>query len=336
MPLTPLFNKILHVIVMSILISALAGPAFAYELSTDTGTIANGDPVTLHGIATGHPRDGLQVWVIGNNYLRISTIQVNNDNTFEFELRPADTTDLAPGQYFVVVQHPMMNGQFDIWYESSSGRVINRQMGTGGESIYQMSGSGSLQGPASAQALVNAISSQNIDDSFTTYTFTINPPSAFINPIGDHAVGDRFTISGSTNLAVGDRLMVDITSSSFKPTQKTSDSGFSGASGMVTVVPGTGGYNRWSFDVDASSFRPDEYSVTVSGITIDVTGSAVFNIVEQLPPVTTVTATITTPVPPIASTTLVPVAGTTTPARSPLPVGIAAAALVLVVLVKRK
>ncbi len=334
MPLSLISRRILPLILMGIVIGALAGPVIAYELSTDTGSIANGDPVTLRGIATGHPRDGLQVWVIGKNYLNIDTISVNDDNTFEFELKSSDTRNLASGQYFVVVQHPMMNGEFDIYYDASSGKVINRQMGADGNTIFTMSGAGSLQGPASANALVNAISSQNVDDSFTTYTFFVSPPSALINPVGDHAVGDRFTISGSTNLAAGDQLMVDITSSSFQPTQKTADSGFSGASGMVTVVPGAGGYNRWSFDVDASEFRPDEYIVTLSGITVDVTGSTVFNIVEQLP-VTTVPSTIATPVAPVASTTLVPVAGTTTPAQSPLPFGIAAAAFVLAVLAKR-
>ena len=322
---------------MGILISALAGPALAYELSsgspsTGTASIANGDPVTLRGIATGHPREGLQVWVIGKNYLDIETVQVNNDNTFDFELKSSDTQNLAPGQYFVVVQHPMMNGVFDIYYDASTGKVINRQIGADGNTIYTMSGAGSLQGPDSANALVNAISSQNVDDSFTTYTFFISPPSALINPIGDHAVGDRFTISGSTNLAVGDQLMVDVTSSSFQPTQKSQDSGFSGASGMVTVVSGTGGYNRWSFDVDASAFRPDEYIVTVSGITVDVKGSAMFNILERaaVTPVTQeMTPAVTTTI-----TTTIPVPTATTPAKSPLPAGLVILGLTVAVMKK--
>lgn len=287
--------------------------------SSTTPAIANGDTVRLTGIATGHPRLGLQVWVISKNYLKISTIPVNADNTFTFELKPADTRNLASGQYYVVVQHPMMNGQFDIYYDAGSGAVINRQTGTGGSKIFQMSGSGSLQGPDSAQALLNAISSQNVDDSFTTYTFFVSPPSAMISPVGDHAVGDTFTIGGSTNLAVGDQLLVEITSSSFAPTSKNQDSGFSAASGMVTVVPGSGGYNRWSFDVDASTFRPDEYIVKISGVTTEVTGTTMFNIVNRLP--TTVTTIITTPPPTtrIPFTTIPPTPVPTTPQKSPLP-----------------
>jgi trimeric autotransporter adhesin len=303
--------------------------------SSSSPSISNGDPVILHGIATGHPRNGLQVWVISKNYLKVTTIQVNADNIFEFELKSSDTRALAPGQYYVVVQHPMMNGEFDVEYNSATGSVINKQLGAGGTKIFQMSGSGSLQGPDSAQALINAISSQNIDDSFTTYTFTISPPAALIDPVGDHAIGDRFTITGSTNLAVGDNLMVDITSSSFKPTQKTGSGEFSGANGMVTVVPGSGGLNRWSFNVDASGMKADEYIVKVSGVTIDVTGSTVFNIVEHLPPtpapVTVTSAAVTSP--PV--TTPVPLPPATTPTKSSLPLGIAVTGLAMAVLTKK-
>ena len=91
-------------------------------------TIANGDPVFIHGIATGQPGAGLQVWLIGYNYVKISTVHTNPDNTYEYELKSADTLSLAPGQYFVLVQHPMMNGVFDIYYDAATGSVINRQL----------------------------------------------------------------------------------------------------------------------------------------------------------------------------------------------------------------
>ncbi len=346
-------RKILRYVLVTVLIVALACPALALELgtgspATGTAAISNGDPVILHGIATGHPREGLQVWVIGNNYLKISTISVNDDNTFEFELRSSDTQNLASGQYFVVVQHPMMNGQFDVYYDSASGRVINRQMGTGGTSIFQMSGSGSLQGPASAQALVNAISSQDIDDTFTTYTFLINPPAAFINPVGDHAVGDRITISGSTNLAVGDQLTIEVTSSSFSPTNKATSGEFSGASGVVEVVAGSGGYNRWYFDLDTSTFRPDEYAVIVSGIIVDVRAYTTFTLHEKPAPApattvatpaeTLVTVTMTSMPESTATPTLkspLPESTATPTPKSPLPAGIGILALAVVIAGKR-
>jgi hypothetical protein len=308
-------------------------PAGAVELdpvgsSSGTVTIANGAPGFIHGIATGQPRNGLQLWIISHNYLKVTTLAVNDDDTYLYELKPADTQNLASGQYFFLVQHPMVNGQFDIVYDPSSGTIINRQLGTGKE-IFKLSGSGSLQGPDSAQALVEAIGSQNIDDTFATYSFFISPPAAFINPVGDLYAGDKFTLSGSTNLAAGDELMIEVVSSSFKPTDKSQSGEFSGTSGVVKVVPGSGGYNRWSFDVDATAFKPDEYIVKVSGIVQDVTASTYFTILIGPRPVTataTVTATVTTAVP---TTTLLPATMATTP-RSPLPCGIAALALLAV------
>jgi len=304
---------------------------------SSTTVIANGDPVYIHGIATGHPQNGLQVWLIGNNYLKVSTISVDADNTYTYELTSADTRTLASGQYFVVIQHPMMNGQFDIIYDPATGKVTNRILG-GGMTIFQMSGAGSLQGPNSASALVQASSSQDIDDTFVTYSFFISSPTALINPIGDHTVGDNFTISGSTNLAVGDNLMVEITSASFKPTSKTQDNAFSGAAGMVKVVPGSGGYNRWSFDADTSAFSPDEYIVTVNGIDAHATGSTTFNVLPgkvTTPDTPQVPIVITPPATPVTPMTPVPPATTPTQ-KSPLPIVTGIVALVIMFVIRKR
>jgi trimeric autotransporter adhesin len=301
--------------------------------SSSSAVIAKGDPVYIQGIATGHPQNGLQVWVIGNNYLKVSTISTNADNTYEYELTQADTLNLASGQYFVLIQHPMMNGQFDVYYNPSNGQVINRVLG-GGTPIFQMSGSGSLQSPNSASALVQAISSQNIDDTFATVSFFVNEPAAFINPIGTHSVGDRFTVSGNTNLAVDDKLLVEIYSSSFNPTSKQQSGEFYGATGVVSIVPGSGGYNQWSFDVDTSTFKPDEYLVQVSGMLVDMTGSATFNVIQgpvtTIPTIVPVTVIITTPE--TLQTTIVPPSLPTTK-QAPVFVatGIAAVLIALVI-----
>jgi hypothetical protein len=239
-------------------------------------TIAQGDPVTISGIATGQPQVGLQIWFIGYNFVKISTVQVNNDDSYAYILKGTDTANLAPGQYFVIVQHPMENGQFDIVYNAASGTVQNVQTG---KAIYQLTGSGSLQSPNSVSALMNAIGSQNIDDTFATVTFFVSQPNIGFGSIGDIQQGTVFTLNGTTSLAAGDNLMVDITSSSYGPTTKTGSSGFSGASGMVTVQPGSSGQNTWSFDVDTSTFNPDEYLVTVTGVTQTVTASATFTVV---------------------------------------------------------
>ncbi len=94
--------KSISVVLMAlVLLSVLAFPASAVILTpggslASSATIANGDSVFINGIATGEPRVGLQVWIIGPNYLKVSTVSVNSDNTYSFELRPADTMQLHP------------------------------------------------------------------------------------------------------------------------------------------------------------------------------------------------------------------------------------------------
>jgi hypothetical protein len=328
-------NRKITACILFLLFSAiLVLPSTAVTLtpgSTSITSIANGDPIAIHGIATGHPRNGLQVWVIGKNYVKISNVQVNADNTYSYELTSSDTRDLAPGEYLVIIQHPMMNGEFDIVYDPVTGEVINRQLDSG-TAIFQLTGPGSLQRPDAGYALMQAISSQNIDDTFTTVPFFVNAPVSLINPIGAHYVGDVFAITGSTNLAVGDELLIEIYSSSFGPTRKVQPGEFSGSTGTVTVVPGTNGYNTWSFYIDTSAFRADEYLVRVSGVTRDVIASTTFTLTERK-----VTAITTSPL----LTTTAPLQFNATPAtaipaqppvtQSPFPVvGLIAGLIVLV------
>jgi len=294
------FGLALVVVVLSLI---LVLPAAAVTLNpgdatASSATISNGDSVFINGVATGHPQQGLQVWVLGPNYVKVSTVSVNSDNSYSFQLRAADTQNLASGQYVVLIQHPMMNGRFDITYDTATGRVTNQQTGAG-LSILQLTGSGGLQTPDAALALMEAIGSQNIDDTFATASFTIRSPNAFVDPVGDHAVGDKITLGGSTNLAVGDDLSVTVLSSSFGPTKKSESGEFSGASGVVKVVAGNGNLNRWTFDVDTSTWKPDEYIVTVSGVTVTVTGSSTFSLLARAP------ATIATTIPPTTVITTV-------------------------------
>ena len=54
-----------------------------------------------------------------------TTETVNSDSTFKYEVKQEATKTLYSGQYFVVVQHPMMNGKYDIDLGPSSapGRI---------------------------------------------------------------------------------------------------------------------------------------------------------------------------------------------------------------------
>jgi len=293
-------------------------------------TVAKGDRVYLTGTAEGQPAAGVAIWIMGKNYAAYSTETVNSDSTFKFEITQAMTRDLYSGQYFVVVQHPMANGDFDILPMDDMGTVPNGQI-VGQDDVwvwnmilddeaelFLINGPGSLQGSDAAEALVQAINDPNVDDTYTKLQFLVEEPQIIIVPIGDKHVGDKFTINAATNLAIDDEVLVQVYSSSFKPTQKSQSGEFSGATGTVKVTKGETGMNTIKFDVDAATFKPDEYIVTESAVIQEATGTALFNVLEGAAP--TVAPTVVVVVVPTAATTVpttVPPTPIPTPTKSP-------------------
>ncbi|MDP3395757.1 MAG: MEMAR_RS02690 family S-layer glycoprotein [Methanoregula sp.] len=285
-------------------------------------TVAQGDKIIIAGTAQGQPTLGVKIWILGKNYPatanQVKTQSVNADASFKYELAGSDTKSLYPGQYFVVVQHPMQNNVFDIdavagtagTTDAGKTVVINKQLSTQGTTtaskVFTLLGAGSLQGSDAAEALVQGINSANVDDTYTKLQFLVEVPVIRINPVGDKHVGDKFTITASTNLAVDDEILVTVYSSSFKPTQKSQSGEFSGATGTVKVTKGDSGMNMISFPVDSSTFKPDEYIVTASAILQVATGTALFNVLEGAAPVVTTKA-------PVVVTTVAPVVTTVAP-----------------------
>ncbi|MDO9324136.1 MAG: PGF-CTERM sorting domain-containing protein, partial [Methanoregula sp.] len=271
-------------------------------------TVAQGDKIFITGTAEGNP-SSVKIWILGKNYptvaSQIRTESVNTDASFKYEVKQADTKNLYPGQYFVVVQHPMQNNLFDVdtstvGAPTGTVYVINKQLnaatvaaaGTTGSRVFTLLGAGSLQGSDAAEALVQGINDPNVDDTYTKLQFLVEVPVIRIDAIGDKHVGDKFTITASTNLAVDDEVLVQVYSSSFKPTQKSQSGEFSGATGTVKVAKGDSGMNKISFDVDSSTFKPDEYIVTEEAILQVATGTALFNVLDGAAPVVTTKATV--------------------------------------------
>jgi PGF-CTERM protein len=287
-------------------------------------TIAQGDKFYIRGVAEGQPSPGVAIWILGKNYVLYETESVNNDGSFEKEVNQGITANMAAGQYFVVVQHPMYNDILDVYPDGTRTYVVGPYP-TANSRIFKLQGAGSLQGSDAAEALVTALDNSYVDDTYTKLQFLIEAPVIRISPITEKAVGEKFEITGTTNLAVDDEILVEVVSSSFKATKKTESGEFSGATGTVKVKKGTEGYNTWSFPVDTANFKPDEYIVQASGVTVDVTTTALFNVVEKPP--TTIPTTMPPTTPPTTVVTTVP----TTPTPTPTPTSPGFGALVALV-----
>ncbi|MDO8886439.1 MAG: MEMAR_RS02690 family S-layer glycoprotein [Candidatus Oleimmundimicrobium sp.] len=290
--------------------------------SASQSSVAKGDKLYIRGNAEGNPTPGVAIWVLGRNFYQRATESVNDDATFEYELTGAATQNMASGQYFVVIQHPMGNNQFDV-VENVVGVVSYVQtrdaapMGIApavGANAFVAVGAGRLQGSDAAEALIQLINMANIDDTYTKLTFLVEEPWIRIDSVADKYVGSTFTITGTTNLGVGNDLIVEVTSSAFKPTEKTASGEFSGQSGTVKIVKGDAGYNTWSFEVSATAFKPDEYIINVESIEADASATSTFNIIEGVPvtqpPVTQ---------PPVTQPPVTTVPATTVPATAQQP-----------------
>ncbi|MDD4253998.1 MAG: hypothetical protein PHP59_01315 [Methanofollis sp.] len=116
------------------------------------------------------------------------------------------------------------------------------------------------------------------------------------------------TVSGTTNIAPGNELLVDIVSSGFGATAKEEAGGFYGTSGTVTVEAGDP-YNTWSYTFEG--LPPETYTITVEWVEGDATASGTFTITSET--VSGVTTAATT-APPPATTTVPPATPTPTQA----------------------
>ena len=270
--------------------------------TTSASTVAKGDKLFVRGTAEGQPSAGVAIWFFGKNHYAYQTASVEDDATFEYEMTSQATKDLASGQYFVVVQHPMQNNEFDVVRDTTSVATYEYAKmkdtlisvaGNASTDYFVLKGSGRLQGSDAAQALIDLLNNANIDDTYAKLTFLVEEPWIRIDSIGDKYVGSTFTISGTTNLAVDNDFLIDVLSSAFQPTEKTATGEFAGQSGTIKVTKGDAGYNTWSFEVDATSFLPDEYIVKVESIEAGTTATTTFNVLEGVP----VTQPPATPVP---------------------------------------
>jgi hypothetical protein len=244
-------------------------------------TVAQGDSISLTGVAEGLSRQKVQIWIFGNTFFLQDTVQTDTASSFVYTLSPSKTKQLTPGQYFVVVQHPMLNNIFDVYLDNTKKSVVSiyPEVGT---PLFAIEGPGSLYGGAAAEALVGAINDPAIDDTYSKCRFLVESPIIRFDLIGHKHIGDLFTITATTNLAVDSEILVEVYSTAFDPEIKYESGKFSGATGTVKVLRGESGLNKISFYLDSSTFFPDEYIVKAFALNSGITDSFIFYLTGPL------------------------------------------------------
>ena len=296
----------------------------ALSIGTTHLTAAKGDYVHIAGSASGNP-SGVAIFIFGTNYYQRVTTSVDNGR-YDYKMYLPDS--MSSGQYYIVVEHPMYDGKFGVVELTSGGQTSLALLSpTGGiQSSFVVEGPNRLQGSQAANALVQMLSSPYIDDIYTTMKLTVQEPSITINPIGNQEAGIPFVVSGTTNLAANDQLLIEIAPTSFVPGDKNQQFPQSGISGTVTVAAASPA-NSWSYPVSGSALKIDSYTVRVSGISVSTSVSAGFNVVNSPPVVPTTTPTTTAP-------TTAPTA--TAPQPTPFGIGVLLGAAVVTAAVLRR
>jgi len=141
------------------------------DASLSQSNLPIGDTMYINGFAAGGPTKGVQIWTLGTDYAEIKTIAVRQDGSFQYKIPSETTAKLQSGQYYVVVQHPMQDDQFDI--VKSGNFVQNTKLGPGSENVFPLFNRGSLQGYEAAEALIQALNDPNVDDTYTKLTFLV-------------------------------------------------------------------------------------------------------------------------------------------------------------------
>ncbi|MFA4849831.1 MAG: hypothetical protein WC626_08910 [Methanoregula sp.] len=246
--------------------------------TSSQSVVAKGDRLYITGTAEGGEYQKIQVWIFGETFFHVDIVRAFPDASFKVDLTRIVKEKLAYGQYFVIVQHPMMNNEFDVYLDTQKENVLSNSPNKGTR-IFSLQKSEPIHGFDLAKKILAALNDQGIDDTYTTLQFLVETPVIVIGKIGDKYPGDKFTITTTTNLAVDDEVLCKIFQQGYiEKINKFGD--FYGATGVVKVVKGNSGLNSLSFDVDTTNWRPDKYVVTFTGMVLDVISETTFNIIS--------------------------------------------------------
>jgi len=183
-------------------IYAVTGPKSKAELSAgiyDTATIiikkpfitaevsapeiTQGEELVITGTAEGNPHQ-VGVWIFGYDYWNgaetgsMATAVPEDDASYRYVLDADETAKMDAGEYIVIVQHSMYDDELDIiTTPGTDGETVfvsgNAAGGQSPEQLFVVWGDSALRGSDAAEALIEAINSALIDDTYARCTFVV-------------------------------------------------------------------------------------------------------------------------------------------------------------------
>ena len=208
--------------------------------------------------------NGIAYYIFGTNYFVNNTVDDAVDeetpNQYVIELEDTDTDKMDPGQYFMVIQHPMYDQVFNI---QAVGKKICLMNEDGTASVSELFDVFERQTANAAQALCDALDTQNIDDMYVKYSFFVvgEDESFTISEIpATIAQGETLTISGVSTANAGEYVTVEMISTAFAAVPKETV----GSAAFIAVTTQIADDGTWEVTFDTSNLNVDEYSLKVA------------------------------------------------------------------------
>lgn len=235
-----------------------------------SSAIAKGDDFYITGTATETSFSGVAIWVFGQNTFNHWIVDVRDDASYVMAIPSSFTKNLPTGQYFVVIQHPMDNHAYDVMPVISRESIVVKN--SFNKAKFIVSGKGSLSSMEAAVNLIEFLNISGIDDTYTKLQFLMEDPVIQIDQIPPKKSGDKFSITGQTNLSVDNEVLVEVFPRLIPPNGES----YFGIRGVIKIVKGDVGLNKFSFDIELVNTKSGEYIVNVISYKTGIVGNQIF------------------------------------------------------------
>jgi PGF-CTERM protein len=200
-------------------------------------------------------------YIFGTNYFAYGKTENHPEDDegeeiltqFVVELNETQTKGMDAGQYFAVFQHPMYDKELNI-------EAVGTAIMLGEVTLFNVD---VRQTANAAQALCDALDTQNIDDVYVKYSFFVvgEDESFTISDIPTEvAKGDKIVISGVDTANAGKTVQVEMISTAFAAVQKETV----GSAAFIVVTTEVAKDGSWEITLDTSDLNVDEYSLSVA------------------------------------------------------------------------
>jgi hypothetical protein len=268
-----LMPALMTLITVSLFLTEIGTAHLASPLtvSISSEALVEGENLYIEGMAS---ENHVAIWIFGVNFWHRDIVNVSFYNTYSYAVA---TGELGPGHYIAIVQHPGKNGIFDVDIDMGDA-VYVRQLD--GVRVFRINGTSCLRGRVAANALEQVITSQPSDDICSLIDFDIEEPFIRIQPVPNHFLSDKVTVTASTNLHPGTGIFVTACPWPWDREVEGRDDRKYCREGTARVTEGEGGINTISFEVNTTEFLETPYRITMQSTEASVNASAQLNLLK--------------------------------------------------------